>query len=494
MSHRRLAPRWRRFEPLEDRLALSAQGALVADATAANAAFVNGVYRDTLGRSADAMALNVVTQQLNDGQPQYSVPLATVSSDEFRANLVAAAYQEYLGRKVDPAALDFWVGQMRSGMRDEQLVAILVASDEFYTHAGGNDGAWTQAAYQSLLGRPAEAGAVAWVTGQLASGASRGLLAVQLAGSLEHETQVVRDDYSHFLRTTPDAGGQSYWATRLAEQQLTNEQVITTFAGTDDYYQLQTGVPPTVVPAPIAATFWTDRNAQLNARAAQGNAGLLFVGDSITQFWENAGQAVWAQNYAPLNAVNEGISGDRTQNVLWRLDHGNLNAIAPSVAVVMMGINNLSLGDSPQDTAAGVSAIVATLRQRLPETKVLVLGILPAVGASPTFFLRQEITTTNQILQGLADGQNVFYLDMSAAFTNPDGTIRSELYQPFLVHPNEAGYAVWAQTMAPQLQSLLAPPGPPAAPPPAAPPPAAPSPAAPPPAIPFSQPFGIRLF
>ena len=96
-----------------------------------------------------------------------------------------------------------------------------------------------------------------------------------------------------------------------------------------------------IVPVPREGT-WMKRHESFNERVKQGNVDLIFIGDSITQGWENAGKKVWDEYYGKRNAVNLGIGGDRTQHVLWRLDHGNIDGINPKLAVLMIGTNNSS--------------------------------------------------------------------------------------------------------------------------------------------------------
>ena len=123
---------------------------------------------------------------------------------------------------------------------------------------------------------------------------------------------------------------------------------------------------------------WTKRHESFNKRVAQGNCDLIFIGDSITQGWEGRGKGVWTKHYAKRNAVNLGIGGDRTQHVIWRLDNGNLYRIKPKAAVIMIGTNN-SGSNTSQEIADGVEVIVNQLRKKLPETKVLLLGVLSLI-------------------------------------------------------------------------------------------------------------------
>lgn len=119
-----------------------------------------------------------------------------------------------------------------------------------------------------------------------------------------------------------------------------------------------------------------EENRQL--RAAGRNPQLVFMGDSITEGWEKSGQAVWQRYYAKYDAVALGFGGDHTENLLWRLRHGEVDGLAPKVAVLMIGTNNTGdRHDDPTATAAGVKAILDELRSRLPHTKVLLLAVFP---------------------------------------------------------------------------------------------------------------------
>src|SRR5262245_2881689 len=168
-----------------------------------------------------------------------------------------------------------------------------------------------------------------------------------------------------------------------------------------------------IVPAPREGG-WTKRHESFNERVKQGNADLIFIGDSITQGWENAGKNVWAEFYAKRNAVNLGIGGDRTQHVLWRLDHGNIEGIKPKLAVLMIGTNN-SGANTSQQIAEGVKLIVEKLRAKLPTTKVLVLAIFPR-GADKDSPQRKVNEGANEIIKGLADNKMVYYLDIGPKF------------------------------------------------------------------------------
>jgi beta-glucosidase len=206
-----------------------------------------------------------------------------------------------------------------------------------------------------------------------------------------------------------------------------------------------------VVPAPRAGN-WMNRHESFNERVKQGNVDLLFIGDSITQGWEGAGKQVWEEYYGKRNAVNLGIGGDRTQHVLWRLDHGNIDGIHPKLAVLMIGTNNAGSNTSEQ-IAEGVKAIVEKLRTKLPETKVLVLAIFPR-GENKDDAKRKVNEGANEIIQKLADGKMVYYLDIGPKFVNDDGTLSRDV-MPDLLHLNDKSYRTWAESIEPKVKELM---------------------------------------
>ena len=204
-------------------------------------------------------------------------------------------------------------------------------------------------------------------------------------------------------------------------------------------------------PAPRSGG-WTKRHESFNKRVAQGNCDLIFIGDSITQGWEGRGKGVWAKHYAKRNAVNLGIGGDRTQHVIWRLDNGNLHRIKPKAAVIMIGTNN-SGSNTSQEIADGVEVIVNQLRKKLPETKVLLLGVFPR-GTNNSDKRRQVNEGANAIFKRLADGKAVHYLDIGPQFLEKDGTLSREI-MPDLLHLSEKGYTIWAESIEAKLKELM---------------------------------------
>jgi beta-glucosidase len=198
-----------------------------------------------------------------------------------------------------------------------------------------------------------------------------------------------------------------------------------------------------------------DRFKLLNERvqAANGVCDILFIGDSITQGWEGAGKPVWDQYYAGRKALNIGIGGDKTQHLLWRFENGNLAGLKPKVAVLMIGTNNSGEErNNSGDIVAGITKVVQALRTRLPETKILLLGIFPR--GQNFNFQRGQLTQINQTIRKLADGDKVHWLDFGHEFLAADGTLPREIMPDYL-HLSEQGYRLWAESMEDTLVRLL---------------------------------------
>ena len=204
-----------------------------------------------------------------------------------------------------------------------------------------------------------------------------------------------------------------------------------------------------------AKAWWMPRHKEkLATLKSQEHVDLIMIGDSITHGWEGGGRKVWDQYYARRHALNLGFSGDRTEHVIWRLQNGEVDGIAPKLAIVMIGTNNAGhRQDKPEETAAGVKAIIEELRTRLPRTKILLLAIFPR-GRDANDALRKLNDATNRILAGCADGEHVFWLDLQDEFLDADGVL-PESIMPDLLHPNEKGYEIWAKAMEPMVRELL---------------------------------------
>lgn len=195
------------------------------------------------------------------------------------------------------------------------------------------------------------------------------------------------------------------------------------------------------------------RHKQFLKIVEKGEGDVIFLGDSITQGWEGAGKKVWETNFAPLKAVNLGISGDQTGHVIWRITEGKeLEPIKPKAAVIMIGTNNMGQ-HSAEQIAGGVKTIVETLRKQKPDMKILVLGIFPRSPKADDK-VRDKIKTCNAIIAKLADDKSVFYKDIGEKFLTTDGTLEKKIMPDFL-HLSTEGYEIWAANIKDELAKLL---------------------------------------
>ncbi len=213
-----------------------------------------------------------------------------------------------------------------------------------------------------------------------------------------------------------------------------------------------------IIPAARDAK-WLERHENFLAQGKQGGIDILFLGDSITYGWQTAGQTVWNKYYAPRHAANFGIGGDRTQHVLWRIQHGELDGIKPKVVVLLIGTNNNGQEkdtgkprNSTPEVIEGVTAVVKALRAKLPQSKILLLAIFPrSEKVSP---IRDQLQNINAAIATLDDGKHVKFLDIGQKFLEPDGTLSKEV-MPDLLHLSQRGYQIWADAMEGTLKQML---------------------------------------
>jgi len=209
-----------------------------------------------------------------------------------------------------------------------------------------------------------------------------------------------------------------------------------------------------IIPVPRTGGITNRQSLVLQrAKEAPGEYDIEFIGDSITQGWEGGGKNVWAEFYGKRKVINMGVSGDRTQHVLWRFEQGQLDAIKARAAVVMIGTNNSNGQDNTEaDILEGVTAIVKQIRTRQPGTKIILCAIFPR---GQTFSpQRGKILQVNQALARLDDGKHVFYLDFGPQLIENNGSISRDI-MPDALHPNQAGYKLWANAIEPKLKELL---------------------------------------
>jgi lysophospholipase L1-like esterase len=196
-----------------------------------------------------------------------------------------------------------------------------------------------------------------------------------------------------------------------------------------------------------------ERHAEFLEQSKQGDVDLVFLGDSITDRWPRVGERSWLK-LAPYKPGNFGIEGDRTEHLLWRLEHGELDEIFPKVVIVLIGSNNVFYfaDEKPEWTARGIEKIVSVIRKRAPKSKVLLLGIFPR--DEPDSRVRRTITAVNREVQHLDDGAGVRFVDIGAQFLDSDGNIPPDI-MPDKVHLSAKGYDLWYRSLESILPEML---------------------------------------
>ena len=229
----------------------------------------------------------------------------------------------------------------------------------------------------------------------------------------------------------------------------------------------QSALSPAVVPADrMNEKWWAERhNAILEQIHTHPDTSLVLIGDSITNNYDKANppdenfQPTWNEFYAPRKALNLGFSGDTTAHVLWRLNHGEVDGIHPKVAIVLIGTNNTGHGQTAEQTEIGIDAVVNRIEELLPQTHVLLLGILPSD-------ISDDKTSRDRAVNGYlatcyGENPRVTYLDVGSIFEK-DGAINSSLFydprlpgHPKALHPDTNGQRMMAEAIEPTLAKLM---------------------------------------
>ncbi len=197
---------------------------------------------------------------------------------------------------------------------------------------------------------------------------------------------------------------------------------------------------------------WTARHKSLNAIAKKGDVDLVFLGDSITHSWETEGLETWKKYYGRRKAANFGISGDQTQHIIWRIDNGNFDGIKPKLIIIMIGTNNVG-HNTPGEVAEAMEVIVKRLRIKLPESRLLLLGIFPRGGKADDE-LRAANAKASRLFSKLADNRMIHYMDIGQKFLEKDGTLSPKI-MPDALHPNAKGYRIWAKAIETKVAELM---------------------------------------
>lgn len=218
---------------------------------------------------------------------------------------------------------------------------------------------------------------------------------------------------------------------------------------------LATSPDPRLVNYPwMSLSRWYQIHSEDVALAAAGEAPLLFIGDSITEAWEQAGLPYWEQYFTPRGAVNFGIGGDMTQNLLWRLQHGTAGALNPDAIVLLIGVNNLGFSqESPEKIAHGIIAVVDALELYFSDASILLMAVFPA-GETASAPIRGKIRQINQAIAPLDKRKRVTFIDIGETFLETDGSISTQIMPDYL-HLTEEGYRRWADAILPWIRLQL---------------------------------------
>lgn len=188
------------------------------------------------------------------------------------------------------------------------------------------------------------------------------------------------------------------------------------------------------------------RPCQERLAAAKGRpCRVIFIGDSITAGWLTVGRTVWDKFYTRRDAFDFGIGGDKTQNVLWRLEHMDVRSFRPKVAVILIGTNNLK--NTPREIAQGVKAVIEKTREIFPGVKIILVSIMPNGRAN------QTMMQTDDLIREYDDPDAVAYLDLVPFMPEAAGNWLG--LGPDRLHPNLHGYEIWAAAMEPALRHDL---------------------------------------
>ena len=216
----------------------------------------------------------------------------------------------------------------------------------------------------------------------------------------------------------------------------------------------------------------TDKNSriahrQLLAKAKQGRIDIYFEGDSITRRWGAADYPEllknWNQSFFGWNAADFGWGADRVENILWRLENGELDGVNPKVIVLLAGTNNVGnrappdgLADAAVNVTKGLRAVVRVMQRTAPQAVIIVMGIFPR---NDNMNVMAEIDKINASLARIADGRRIRYLNINDKLADHDGKLYDGMMNPNdKLHPTLQGYQVWADALRPLFTELLGPP------------------------------------
>lgn len=212
---------------------------------------------------------------------------------------------------------------------------------------------------------------------------------------------------------------------------------------------------------------WNQRHARVLAIKDRIDPEIVLIGDSITHLWGgepdepagNRGAASWKELFGHHRVLNLGFGFDRTQNVLYRIEQGELDGLKPKLVVLLIGTNNIpetsnARANTPDEIAGAIALILDRIRARCPEAKIVLMGIFPR-GETADDPLRAKVRAINEKIAPLGNRPGTAYLDIYEKFLEPDGSLSREVMGDF-VHPTAKGYEIWAEALKAGIKVLAA--------------------------------------
>ncbi len=227
-----------------------------------------------------------------------------------------------------------------------------------------------------------------------------------------------------------------------------------------------------LLPAQTEPVERTDRNShvaheQLLAKRSQGRIDLYFEGDSITRRWGATDYpellANWKKNFFGWNAADFGWGADRVENILWRLQHGELDGVNPKAIVLLAGTNNVGnyvpaegFEAAAENISRGIAAVLQVMHEKAPKAVIVLTGVFPR---NDNMAVMPEINAVNSRLAKMADGRKILYLNINDRLADTDGRLfEGMMNAKDKLHPTLNGYQVWADALKPLLTEILGPP------------------------------------
>ena len=238
----------------------------------------------------------------------------------------------------------------------------------------------------------------------------------------------------------------------MTRQHLTRTLVLATLILSVRAFAAEAKVPLPATPRKQPDADWEKKHVEFSEVAKKGGIELLFMGDSITHGWESSGKQAWAKNFASSNVANFGIGGDRTEHILYRFQNGELDGISPKLIVLLIGTNNCASGHKPDDIALGIRAILDTVKSKSPQSKVLLISILPRADDPAK---EAACTAVNALIQKFDDnGANVKFLDIRKSFMDGEKQ-NADAFAADHLHLSAKGYDVFAAVILPAIKQML---------------------------------------